>query len=199
MSRLPDIDPGCPPTSAGGLVNAAALARTTPAVYVIEDAHWIDDVSESMLAEFIAVVPHIRSLVLTTYRPEYRGALARAPGSQTIALAPLERSQTSALTAELLGPRSVGRRLAARIAERAAGNPFFAEEMVRDLAERGVLDGDRGAYLCQGDVADISVPATLQATIAARVDRLDVRPNECCMPPRSSVRGSGADCWPAYG
>jgi hypothetical protein len=62
--------------------------------------------------------------------------------------------------------------LAARIAERAAGNPFFAEEMVRDLAERGVLDGDRGAYLCRDDAADISVPGTLQATIAARVDRI---------------------------
>ena len=62
--------------------------------------------------------------------------------------------------------------LAARIVERAAGNPFFAEEMVRDLAQRGVLDGDRGAYLCHDDAADISVPGTLQATIAARVDRL---------------------------
>ena len=62
--------------------------------------------------------------------------------------------------------------LVARIADRAAGNPFFAEEIVRDLAERGVLDGDRGAYLCRDDAADISVPATLQATIAARVDRL---------------------------
>jgi hypothetical protein len=62
--------------------------------------------------------------------------------------------------------------LGARIVDRAAGNPFFAEEMVRDLAERGVLDGNRGAYLCRDDAADISVPGTLQATIAARVDRL---------------------------
>ncbi len=59
------------------------------------------------------------------------------------------------------------------IAERAAGNPFFAEEMVRDLAERGVLRGERGAYMSTAEAAEVSVPATLQATIAARIDRLD--------------------------
>ena len=62
--------------------------------------------------------------------------------------------------------------MATKIAERAAGNPFFAEEMVRDLAERGVLTGARGNYVCQVDHADAAVPATLQATIAARIDRL---------------------------
>ena len=59
------------------------------------------------------------------------------------------------------------------IAEQAAGNPFFAEEIVRDLAERGVLRGNRGAYELTADAAEVSVPATLQATIAARIDRLD--------------------------
>ena len=54
------------------LVNAASLARQVPAVYVIEDAHWIDEVSESMLAEFLTVIPQTPSLVLVTYRPEYR-------------------------------------------------------------------------------------------------------------------------------
>ena len=61
----------------------------------------------------------------------------------------------------------------ARVAERAAGNPFFAEEIVRELAERGVLHGTPGAYYSTSGVAEVSVPATLQATIAARIDRLD--------------------------
>ena len=60
-----------------------------------------------------------------------------------------------------------------RVAERAGGNPFFAEEMVRDLAERGVLHGQPGAYSLRGDVDDADVPATLYATIGARIDRLD--------------------------
>ena len=59
------------------------------------------------------------------------------------------------------------------ITEKAAGNPFFAEEIVRDLAERGVLRGNRSAYESTADVGEVSVPATLQATIAARIDRLD--------------------------
>ncbi len=59
------------------------------------------------------------------------------------------------------------------IAKRAAGNPFFAGEIVRDLAERGVLNGQRGAYVCDSELTDVSVPATLQAAIAARIDRLD--------------------------
>ena len=59
------------------------------------------------------------------------------------------------------------------IAEKAAGNPFFAEEIVRELAERGVLEGKSGAYISTAEGAEVSVPATLQATIAARIDRLD--------------------------
>ena len=94
-------------------------------------------------------------------------------GAQTIALAPLSDSETAALIVELLGPDPSVGGLAYTIAERAAGNPFFAEEIVRELAERGVLRGQRGAYLSAAEVGEVSVPATLQATIAARIDRLD--------------------------
>src|SRR5262249_40359216 len=62
--------------------------------------------------------------------------------------------------------------LAAIIAQRAAGNPFFAEEMVRELVQRGVLQGDSGGYVCRAGVAELSVPATVQAAIEARIDRL---------------------------
>ena len=73
-------------------------------MYVVEDAHWIDEVSETMLAGFVTVIPQTPSLVLITYRPEYRGALSRVPGAQTVALAPLSDSETAALVTELLGP-----------------------------------------------------------------------------------------------
>src|SRR5262249_45696454 len=142
-------------------------------VYVIEDAHWIDEVSESMLAGFLTVIPQTPSLVLATYRPEYEGALARVHGAQTIALAPLSDSETMALVSELLGPDPSVGELGQRIAERAAGNPSVAEEIVRELAERGVLQGQTGAYVSTADVSEAKVPATLQATIGARIDRLD--------------------------
>jgi class 3 adenylate cyclase len=170
---LPTIDPDARRRRLTALVNAASLARQVPAVYIIEDAHWIDEVSESMLAEFLTVISQTPSLVLVTYRPEYRGALSRVPGAQTIALAPLSDSEIAALVSELLGSNASVGGVITIIAEKAAGNPFFAEEIVRDLAERGVLRGNRNAYESTTDVGEVSVPATLQATIAARIDRLD--------------------------
>ncbi len=170
---LPKIDPDARRRRLTALVNAASLARETPVVYVIEDVHWIDEVSESMLAEFVTVIPQTASLVLVTYRPEYKGALTRVPGTQTIALAPLSDSEAAALVAQLLGPDPSVGRLGQTVTDRAAGNPFFAEEIVRELAERGVLHGRPGAYLSTAEIAELAVPATLQATIAARIDRLD--------------------------
>ncbi|WP_231976863.1 adenylate/guanylate cyclase domain-containing protein [Mycobacterium sp. E740] len=155
------------------LVNTYSLARRSPAVHVVEDAHWIDEVSESMLADFMTVVSQTHLLVLITYRPEYHGVLSRVRGGHTIALAPLRDAETRALVAGLLGPADSVGRLRASICERAAGNPFFAEEIVRELAERGVLDGEPARYRTVSDGAEVTVPATLQTTIAARIDRLD--------------------------
>ena len=169
---LPDIAADARRRRLTALVDAAAMARQEPEFYVIEDVHWIDEVSESMLADFLAVIPQTHSVVLVTYRPEYHGPLSRMSHFHQIYLAPLNASQTSELTSELLGSHASVAGLAALIAARAAGNPFFTEEMVRDLAERGSLDGATGAYLLRGDVADVEVPATLQATLAARIDRL---------------------------
>jgi hypothetical protein len=104
------------------LVNAAA-ARPTPEVYVVEDAHWIDKFSESLLADFLAVVPQTRSLVLVTYRPEYHGSLSGAPGAQTIGLAALDATETKALVAELLGHDPSVTSLLALISDRVAGTP----------------------------------------------------------------------------
>jgi class 3 adenylate cyclase len=170
--ELPKIDPDARRRRLTALINTAQLARSEPAVLVVEDAHWIDDVSESMLADFLAIIPQTPSLVLITYRPEYRGALAHLAGAQTINLAPLSDSETSTLVTELLGPDPSVGQIGQIIAGRAAGNPFFAEEIARDLAERGVLVGERGSYACRTDAAEVSVPPTLQATIAARIDRL---------------------------
>jgi adenylate cyclase len=170
---LPKIDPDARRRRLTALINAAQLARTEPAVFVVEDVHWIDGVSESMIAEFLTVIPQTPSLVLVTYRPDYRGPLTQLPFAQTLALAPLSDSEMAALVSELLGPDPTVGALAQKIAERAAGNPFFAEEMVGEVAERGVLRGQRGAYVATAETDEVSVPGTLQATIAARIDRLE--------------------------
>jgi adenylate cyclase len=169
---LPDIAPEARRRRLTALVNASVMARDEPVVYVIEDAHWIDATSESLIADFLSVIPRTPTLVLITYRPEYAGALSRSPGAQTIALAPLDDSQMARLVTELLGPDPSTAGLATLIASRASGNPFFAEEIVRDLVDRNVLRGERGAYTCTDDATDVDVPATVQAAIAARIDRL---------------------------
>ncbi|OBH91522.1 adenylate/guanylate cyclase domain-containing protein [Mycobacterium sp. E2733] len=167
-----EIDPDARRRRLTRLVRSAALARITPTLYVIEDAHWLDEASDSMLADLFSILPRTQSLGLLTYRPEYHGALVRIPSAQTITLAPLDVSNASLLTRALLGKDPSVVDLSAQVAERAAGNPFFAEEIVRDLVERAVLSGTPGAYVCSARSADISVPATVQATIAARIDRL---------------------------
>ena len=154
------------------LVADALSARRDPAVLIIEDVHWSDEVSESMLAEILAVVPQTRSIVMITYRPEYRGPLRQLSGATRIVLAPLDDSQAATLTAELMGSDPSLAALTEQIIDRAAGNPFFVYEIVRDLAERKVVDGNAGAYVRRGDFTDVSVPPTLQAAIASRIDRL---------------------------
>ena len=170
---LPAIDPDARRRRLTALVNAQRWRAPNRRCYIIEDAHWIDAVSESMLADFLTVIPQTPSMVLITSRPEYRGALARMAGAQTIALAPLGDSDTAALLGELLGSDPSVGELAALIADRAGGNPFFAEEMVRELVQRGVLTGERGGYVSRADIADVAVPVTVQAAIEARIDRLN--------------------------
>ena len=172
-AELPPIDPAARRRRLTALINAVSLARTEPRLYILEDAHWIDAVSESMLAEFLKVIPKTPSMALITYRPHYHGALAQLPGAQTVALDPLDDADISALIGELLGADPSVGSVAALITERTAGNPFFAEEMVRELAEQGVLEGERARYRCRTDVAEVRVPASVQAVLAARIDRLE--------------------------
>lgn len=169
---LPKIDPEARRRRLTALVNAASTSRKSPAVFIIEDAHWIDGISESMLADFVEAIPHTPSLVVITYRPEYTGALSRLRGAQTLVLEPLSGTESAALVTKLVGTHSSVSGIAALVTDRAAGNPFFAQEMVRDLAERGVLRGVRGNYTSSTPSAQVRVPATLHAAIAARIDRL---------------------------
>jgi len=170
---MPDIAPQASRRRVGRLINTALLERKSPAMYVVEDVHWIDEASDAVLAELISVLSRSPSVVLVTHRPEYHGPLLQARSSTTIVLAPLTDVDISALVNELLGPHESAAALVAQICEQADGNPFFAEEIVRDLAARGVLTGTRGAYACPAHPAEVTVPATLEAAIAARIDRLD--------------------------
>lgn len=176
-------DPGAPPPEIDrearrrrlvAMIGATTFTDDRPVLLIVEDVQWIDAVSESLLADLLAMVVQTPSLVLITHRSEYRGMLANHGGEKTITLAPLTDSDAAALTCELLGRDSSVRELRRKVAEKACGNPFFAEEMVRELVQRGTLAGEPGEYVCRVDVAEVAVPATVQAAIEARIDRLAI-------------------------
>src|SRR4029077_14330122 len=113
---LPEISPDAQRRRLIELIKTMALRRSEPVMYVIEDAHWIDSVSESMLAEFAGTVATMRATLLVAYRPEYSGALSKISAAQPFVLAPLNDSQSAELINGLLGEAPSVRSLSAVIA-----------------------------------------------------------------------------------
>ncbi|HUE30708.1 MAG TPA: AAA family ATPase, partial [Verrucomicrobiae bacterium] len=154
---------------------ARAQSRREPAVQLFEDLHWMDGASEALLAAMVDVLPETRTLLVVTFRPEYRGAWMQDSGYQQLSLLPLGPAAIGELLDSLLGrdPSLAG--LAERIRERAGGNPFFIEEVVQSLVEAGVLGGARGAHRLVRPVERLAIPASVQSILAARIDRLGER------------------------
>jgi class 3 adenylate cyclase/tetratricopeptide (TPR) repeat protein len=156
----------------------AARSRDEPAVLVIEDLHWVDGASEVFVIDLAEAVRTTRTLLLVNFRPEYAAAWLDAPQRRVIALTPLGAEAASELLRDLLGGDPSLQALAARIEAHAGGNPFFLEEIVLSLAETGVLEGPRGAYRLAREPQALAVPPTVQAVLAARIDRLGEREKE---------------------
>jgi class 3 adenylate cyclase/tetratricopeptide (TPR) repeat protein len=154
-------------------VHARSRART--AVTLIEDLHWLDDASGVFLAEFVRAVAGTRTLLILTYRPEYAAEVLRGSHCEQLALRPLGPRAVRELLGSLLGQDRSLDGLPELIAARAVGNPFFCEELVAALAESGNLVGERGSYRLGRTLEEVVLPATVQATLAARIDRLRER------------------------
>jgi tetratricopeptide (TPR) repeat protein len=150
----------------------SAPNRHEPVVLLIEDLHWIDAGSAAMLGELFAAVAGTPTLVVVNFRPEYEKTWTGPPDYREIELAPLGPADTAELLRDLAGDDPSLDGLAELIHERTAGNPFFVEEIVRELAESGGLEGGRGAYRLARPVEDMGVPASVQIVLAARIDRL---------------------------
>ena len=139
---------------------------------VFEDLHWIDSETRALLdslAESLAAMP---MLLLVTYRPEYRHAWEGKANYTRITLDPLSPENADELLDSLLGDDGSLKPLKHLLVETTGRNPLFIEENVRALIETQSLAGERGAYRLAQPVATILVPATLQAILAARIDRL---------------------------
>jgi class 3 adenylate cyclase len=141
-------------------------------IILIEDLHWLDEASEDFIATVVDAVVDTRTLLVVNYRPGYRAAWMSWPHYRELDLPELSASETSALVRDLIGNRADLREIGQRIVERSGGNPFFAEELVRSLVENGEIYGDTGNYQLGVKAVEAPLPATVEAVIGARIDRL---------------------------
>jgi class 3 adenylate cyclase/tetratricopeptide (TPR) repeat protein len=153
------------------LVNAPTRRKTL--VLVVEDLHWIDEGSNAMLADLIAAIAGTNTLAVLNFRPEYTPPWQGSPAYRSLSLGPLTRADTRELLRHLVGEDPSLDGIEEPVHERTQGNPFFIEEIVRELAEAGHLEGERGAYRLTRPIEEAGVPVTVQAVLSARIDRLD--------------------------
>jgi cytochrome P450/class 3 adenylate cyclase/tetratricopeptide (TPR) repeat protein len=149
-------------------------AQAQPLVLVFEDLHAFDSESEALLDSFVDNIPALPVLVITTFRPDYSKRWNDKPNCSLLRLDPLPSGGAEDLLKALLGQQPELRPVAEMLIERTAGNPFFLEEGVRALIETGVVAGERGGFHLVKDLreAQTRIPATVQAVLAARIDRL---------------------------
>ncbi len=162
-------------TFAAWLTFLEALAASAPLVLVVEDLHWADGVLVEFLEHVAKRASGVPLLVLCTARPEvherHPGWASGVRDATTINLPPLSGEQTGALISTLLPETLLPEATQRALLERSGGNPLYAEEFVRMLVDRGVLER-RGDGLELARDAVIAVPETVQALIAARLDTL---------------------------
>jgi predicted ATPase len=147
-------------------------SRVQPVVLLFEDLHWIDDETQGLLDTLVESLPTARVLLLVNYRPEYRHAWGGKSYYTQLRIDPLGTASAAELLDGLLGASRSLEPLKRLLLDRTEGNPFFLEESVRTLVESGVLVGERGSLRIAKALDTTHVPATVQAVLAARIDRL---------------------------
>jgi class 3 adenylate cyclase/tetratricopeptide (TPR) repeat protein len=147
-------------------------SQVQPLLVIFEDLHWIDAETQAFLDSMVESLPTGRVLLLVNYRPEYQHAWGSRTYYRQVRIDPLPPERADELLKVLLGNDAGLQSLKRLLIERTEGNPFFLEESVRTLVETKVLAGDRGAYRLARASHTLQIPATAQAILAARIDRL---------------------------
>jgi class 3 adenylate cyclase/tetratricopeptide (TPR) repeat protein len=147
-------------------------SQVQPLLLVFEDLHWIDAETQAFLDNVIERLPTAQLLLLVNYRPEYQHRWGSKTSYTQLRLDALPPENAEALLAALLGNDPSLAPLKQLLIARSEGNPFFLEESVRTLVETKALVGTPGAYRLGHMLPEMQVPATVQAVLAARMDRL---------------------------
>jgi class 3 adenylate cyclase len=149
----------------------AAESKRAPVVMIVEDLHWIDELSQELLEMAVGRLARARVMILVSHRAEYRPVWRMGAALTQVTLRPLLDEQVMQINRAL--PRgALPAELERRILDKAEGSPFFAEEITRSLSEEGYLTrGDGGAQLTR-PVEEILIPGSVREVIAARLDRL---------------------------
>lgn len=147
-------------------------SRIQPLIIIFEDLHWNDPLSLGLLDALVVGALESRLLLLVSYRPSYKDEWGNRPNYRQLHLKPFAGEDLTELLQVLLGSDANLTKLKSFVMERASGNPFFAEEIVRGLADSGVLEGTRGKYCLAKPLSSVEVPPTVQAVLAARIDAL---------------------------
>jgi class 3 adenylate cyclase/tetratricopeptide (TPR) repeat protein len=147
-------------------------SQVQPLLVIFEDLHWIDTETQALLDGLMESLPTARVLLLVNYRPEYRHAWGSKTYYLQLRIDPLPPDSAEELLTALLGDDRTLEPLKRVLIARTEGNPFFLEESVRTLVETQVLVGERGTYRMLKSPDAWQIPATAQAILAARIDRL---------------------------
>lgn len=147
--------------------------RQPNTVVIVEDLHWIDAASEEFVEALADAVVGTTTMLVVNFRPGFTAPLMQRSHYRQINMPPLPAAHAAILLKDYFGNDPSLALLSRNIIERAQGNPFFLEELINALIERGDFEGEKGAYRLKGGIDSIPLPSTVQAVIAARIDRLE--------------------------
>ena len=150
------------------------LSADKPLVVFLEDIHWIDRISEDLFTFFSRCMHGHPILLLSAYRPE--GSPRWARGAQSyhrLVLETLSSGSSVQLVRNILRGLPLEQALEQRVVEKTGGNPFFVEEIIRELMERGDIVRIGDSYKANRSLDALRIPDTVQGVLAARMDRLN--------------------------
>jgi predicted ATPase len=153
-------------------------AEVRPQVVVFEDLHWMDQATEAFLTFTADSIPTSRVLCLFTYRPGYVQPFGDRTYHTRLVLPALSRADTVQMTQAMLATEHLPEALQTLIVQKAEGNPFFVEEVVKSLRETGAIRREGDRYILARPLAEIVVPDTIQDVLMARIDRLPEAPKK---------------------